>query len=203
MMAPIVGVATTLPFRSCMLRSIESARTITCVLGLSLVSIAWPATATTSIPPTTALMRSGAVDGAKSNWRPSVPGRTERFGVTVNETLRPFLSKKPLSLAIHAGSHVTTGIYAARTGVISALSAGMRCASIDKAIALATARQGNNFSSRTTGFYPLCLEHVSIKITAALGAGKKLFDGFDQLPSCASFVNGIRRSAEEGGVVLG
>src|SRR6266436_3357875 len=178
MMAPIVGVAITLPFRSCMLWIVESARTITCVLGLSLVSIACPATATTSIPPTTALMRSGAVDGAKSNWRPSVPGRTERFCVTVSETSRPFFSKKPLSLATHAGSHVPTGIYAARTVVFSAPLAGMLGALMQNTIAIRTANQRNNSSSRIILAYLLQLlhlRHLSMIATAA-GASKRLFD---------------------------
>src|SRR6266852_467735 len=178
MMAPIVGVAITLHFRSSMLRTVESARTITCVLGLSLVSIACPATATTSMPATTALMRSGAVDGTKSNWRPSVPGRTERFCVTVSETSRPFFSKKPLSLAIHAGSHVTTGIYAARTVVLSAPLAGMMGVLMQNTIAIRTANQPNNFSSRIIlAYLPelLHLRHVRM-IAAAARASKRLFD---------------------------
>jgi hypothetical protein len=109
MMAPSVGVATTRPLRSATLRIGESARTITWVLGLSRVSIASPVTATMSRPPATALMRSGGVVGARSNWRPSVPGRTETFWIAVNETSRPLFSNRPLSLAIQAGSQVTTG----------------------------------------------------------------------------------------------
>src|SRR5882762_6324454 len=62
MMAPSAGVAITLPLRSCMLVIAESFRTIKCVLGLSLVSIPCPATATTSIPASTALIRSGDVE---------------------------------------------------------------------------------------------------------------------------------------------
>src|ERR1700704_4744279 len=147
MMAPSVGVAITLPLRSCMLVIAESFRTIKCVLGLSLVSIPCPATATTSIPASTALIRSGGVDGAKSNWRPSVPGRTDRFCVTDSVTSRPFLSKKPLSLATHAGSHETTGIYAARTGVsCAAVADTMNPAPIHKILAATTANERDNLS---------------------------------------------------------
>src|SRR5216684_6013483 len=147
MMAPSVGVAITLPLRSCMLVIAESFRTIRCVLGLSLVSIPCPATATTSIPASTALMRSGGVDGAKSNWRPSVPGSTDRFCVTDSVTSRPFFSKKPFSLATHAGSHETTGIYAARTGVsCAAVEDAMPPAPIHKILAATTANERDNFS---------------------------------------------------------
>src|SRR5882672_10598510 len=147
MMAPSVGVAITLPLRSCMLVIAESFRTIKCVLGLSLVSIPCPATATTSIPASTALMRSGGVDGAKSNWRPSVPGRTDRFCVTDSVTSRPFFSNKPFSLATHAGSHETTGIYAARTGVSCAAVAGaLNHAPIHKILATTTANEREHLS---------------------------------------------------------
>ena len=87
----------------------ESLRTMTCVVGLLLSSIASPALATTSSPPATALMRSGGVEAANSNCRPTVPGSSDRFWIGVNVTARPCLAKMPLSSATQAGSQVATG----------------------------------------------------------------------------------------------
>src|SRR6266849_4483645 len=192
MMAPSVGVAITLPLRSFMLVIAESLRTIKCVLGLSLVSIPCPATATTSIPPSTALMRSGGVDGAKSNWRPSVPGRTDRFCVTLSVTSRPFFSKKPLSLATHAGSHETTGIYAARTGVnCAAVAAAMKCEPRHNTLATKTASERDILSFCTT-MASLQNQHASLHLVRGsddrhrIDIGKQLLDG-----DYSNFDNGV------------
>ena len=92
-----------------MVLTAPSLRTITCVVGLLLTSIASPALATTSSPLATALMRSVGVEAANSNWRPTVPGKSDRFWICVKVTARPCLAKMPLSSATQAGSQVATG----------------------------------------------------------------------------------------------
>jgi hypothetical protein len=76
---------------------------------LELSSIVPPATAVSLRPLATALSRSGAVVGARSNCLPTVGGSSARIGKLVSETSRPLRSNTPLSLATHSGSQVATG----------------------------------------------------------------------------------------------
>ena len=87
-----------------------SGRTMTWNDLLFAVSNVSPATAARFNPLATALSRSGAVVGTRSNCRPSVGGRFTMVGNLVKVTSRPFWSKIPSSFATSAGSHVITGI---------------------------------------------------------------------------------------------